>query len=197
MDTSDQTQQYTAEPDPLDLPRQRETGPEEPQDTVPGPARVRAGTTAASMIRTSHAERDEALRSLATHFAEGRLETAEFDARADVALAARTRADLRRLFTDLPGGSPAALLDQPLDDRAMRYPRSGRRGPGRPDRPYQQRDRRSYRRGFGGPPAVGRRLTILAAVLLAAAFGALRHGYFPFPLIPALFILIRRPWRWN
>ena len=216
MDTRDLTGQNAAEPDPFDLPPQRGAEPLEPRDAVPGRAPLPAvpaptgsastgavptgaGSTA-GVIRTSDEERDEALRTLAAHYAAGRLETAEFDARADVALAARTRDDLRRLFLDLPGGSPASLLDAPIADEAVRYPRPARPGrlvPGRPYPLYQQRDRRPYRGGFGGPPAVGRRLTVLAVVLLAAAFGALRHGYFPFPLIPALFILSRRPWRWN
>jgi hypothetical protein len=211
MDTKDLTGQNAAEPDPFDLPKQRRAGSDGPRDAAPADAALtdavpedavpdvfaptRAGT-AVGMIRTSDAERDEALGSLATHYAAGRLETAEFDARADDALAARTRADLRRLFADLPGGPPTALLDEPLEDRVARYPRRGLRAPGRPPT-YQQSDRRPYRPGFGGPPALGRRLTVLAAVLLMAAFGAMRHGYFPFPLIPALFILSRRPWRWN
>lgn len=151
----------------------------------------------AGVIRTSNDERDEALRSLATHYAAGRLETAEFDARADVALAARTRADLRGLFADLPGGSPLALLDKPPEDSVMGTARSGRGRWNRPDRSYRQRDRRPAGRGFAGPVAAGRRLTILALVLLAAAVGAASHGHFPFPLIPALFILSRRPWRWS
>ncbi|HEY3873559.1 MAG TPA: DUF1707 domain-containing protein [Actinocrinis sp.] len=162
MDKRDQTRQNAAEPDPYG-----------PRDAVPEDFAPTRADRAAGMIRTSDAERDEALRVLATHYAAGRLETAEFDARAGAALAARTRAELRRLFADLPGGAPG------------RTPQ------------YQQPDRRPYRPGPGGLPAPGWRLTVLAAVLLVAALGAVRHGYFPVPLIPALFILSRRPWRWN
>ena len=53
-------------------------------------------------VRASDAERDEAVRTLAAHYAEGRLDQPEFDERSDAALAAVTREQLRRLFTDLP-----------------------------------------------------------------------------------------------
>jgi hypothetical protein len=58
-------------------------------------------------VRASDAERDEAVQSLAAHYADGRLDQAEFDQRADAALAAVTREQLRSLFTDLPGREPA------------------------------------------------------------------------------------------
>ena len=54
-------------------------------------------------VRASDAERDDALRSLAAHYADGRLDQPEFDRRSDAALAAVTRDQLRTLFTDLPG----------------------------------------------------------------------------------------------
>lgn len=61
-------------------------------------------------IRASDAEREDALRVLADHYADGRLDRAEFDERADAAFAARTREQLRVLFRDLP--RPAAELVQ-------------------------------------------------------------------------------------
>ncbi len=53
-------------------------------------------------IRASDQERDAAVTRLQTAFAEGRLDDTEFDGRMRTALAARTRADLAELFTDLP-----------------------------------------------------------------------------------------------
>lgn len=66
----------------------------------------------ASVIRASDRERDAAVQRLQTAFAEGRLDDGEFDERMRTALAARTRADLDGLLTDLPAGpaSPAPRL---------------------------------------------------------------------------------------
>lgn len=58
-------------------------------------------------MRASDAERDEAVQTLAAHYADGRLDQTEFDQRSDAALAAVTREQLRRLFTDLPAREPA------------------------------------------------------------------------------------------
>lgn len=57
-------------------------------------------------LRIGDGERDRALQALAEHFAAGRLTTEEFDQRSDQVWKARTTADLRPLFTDLPGGLP-------------------------------------------------------------------------------------------
>ena len=77
-------------------------------------------------IRASDAEREDALRVLADHYADGRLDRAEFDERADAAFAARTREQLRALFRDLP--RPAAELVQ----QAGRAPRPTTRPPAPP-----------------------------------------------------------------
>lgn len=53
-------------------------------------------------MRVGDAERDRAAAALGEHFSAGRLDRAEFDARINAALAARTEADLAALFTDLP-----------------------------------------------------------------------------------------------
>jgi hypothetical protein len=53
-------------------------------------------------VRASDQERDVAVTRLQAAFAEGRLDDAEFDGRMRLALAAKTRADLAELFTDLP-----------------------------------------------------------------------------------------------
>ena len=56
------------------------------------------------MTRASDAERERALQSLQRHYSAGRLDTAEFEERASLATRARTRDELRALFTDLPRG---------------------------------------------------------------------------------------------
>jgi len=58
-------------------------------------------------IRVSDAERTEMADRLAAHFAEGRLNQAEFDERAAQAMNAKTRGDLSGLFDDLPEPGPA------------------------------------------------------------------------------------------
>ncbi|HWG24378.1 DUF1707 domain-containing protein [Actinospica sp.] len=62
----------------------------------------------ATRVRASDAERDDALRTLAAHYADGRLDQPEFDRRADAALVAVTRDQLRGLFADLPRERAAA-----------------------------------------------------------------------------------------
>jgi hypothetical protein len=57
---------------------------------------------AGGQVRVGDAERDRAAAALGEHFSAGRLDQAEFDARVNAALAARTEADLAALFTDLP-----------------------------------------------------------------------------------------------
>jgi hypothetical protein len=53
-------------------------------------------------IKVSDAERDQALAELGKHFQTGRLTQEEFEDRSERALAARTGAELRALFADLP-----------------------------------------------------------------------------------------------
>lgn len=53
-------------------------------------------------LRLSDAERDMALAQLGEHFAAGRLDKEEYDERSDAIWSAKTRADLRPVFSDLP-----------------------------------------------------------------------------------------------
>jgi hypothetical protein len=53
-------------------------------------------------LRVSDAERQTVTDRLAQHFADGRLDQAEFDDRVGRAMNAKTRADLSDLFSDLP-----------------------------------------------------------------------------------------------
>jgi Domain of unknown function (DUF1707) len=65
-------------------------------------------------IRVSDAERTEMADRLAAHFAEGRLNQAEFDERAAQAMNAKTRGDLSGLFDDLPEPGPAGSPGTPV-----------------------------------------------------------------------------------
>jgi len=60
--------------------------------------------------RIGDAERDRAVGFLQEHMAQGRLDADEFDDRLTHALQARTAADLRPLFDDLPEPRPAGLV---------------------------------------------------------------------------------------
>lgn len=59
-------------------------------------------TVPPSDMRVSDAERHAMADKLSSHFAEGRLDQAEFDERMGKAMAAKTRGDLAGLLSDLP-----------------------------------------------------------------------------------------------
>ena len=80
-------------------------------------------------IRVSDTERNSVAELLGQHYADGRLDQAEFDERISRTMAAKTRGDLAGLFDDLPetwpsGAGPAGPED--LAGPAYRGPR--RRG---------------------------------------------------------------------
>lgn len=77
--------------------------------------------------RASDAERNQAIDRLRTAYVEGRLDQEEFDERSRAALTARTRAQLERLFTDLPS-SLATTGSSPLPVRPV--PPGQHQGPG-------------------------------------------------------------------
>ena len=54
-------------------------------------------------LRLGDAEREQASALLRDHYADGRIDTEEYSERLDAVWAARTRADLRPVFADLPG----------------------------------------------------------------------------------------------
>jgi hypothetical protein len=65
-------------------------------------------------MRVGDVERRAAADRLGEHFADGRLDQAEFDERNGRAMSAKTRADLTDLFTDLPEtGVPAGPVRPP------------------------------------------------------------------------------------
>ncbi|EHR51683.1 protein of unknown function (DUF1707) [Saccharomonospora marina XMU15] len=84
--------------------------------TQPEPDELRIGT----------AERDESAKVLGEHLSEGRLTSQEYEQRVSQALQARTRAQLRPLFADLPAPHPAFLLTEaPSPGVAEPAPRAG------------------------------------------------------------------------
>jgi hypothetical protein len=60
---------------------------------------------AAGNLRVGFAEREEVVRNLATHCAEGRLTIDELDDRLTMVWSARTRQDLQEVMADLPATS--------------------------------------------------------------------------------------------
>ncbi len=68
-------------------------------------------------MRVSDAERNEVAEELSKHYADGRLDAAEFKERLDQAMGAKTRADLAGLLTDLPGQVTAEHVPAPVPRR--------------------------------------------------------------------------------
>jgi hypothetical protein len=80
-------------------------------------------------MRVSDAERQAVADRLAEHYGDGRLDHAEFDERVGRAMSAKTRADLRGLFDDLPEhGVPADAASPGSPAPARRKRRHSGRG---------------------------------------------------------------------
>jgi hypothetical protein len=120
-------------------------------------------------IRVSDAERTAVAELLGQHYADGRLDQAEFDDRVGRTMAAKTRGDLAGLFDDLPEAGPSG---------------AGPAGPGDPG-PVQYRGPR--RRGGG----LARPLLLLLLVFVAANFAwhAFTTFFFIQPLVWAFVIV--------
>ena len=120
-------------------------------------------------IRVSDAERNSVAELLGQHYADGRLDQAEFDERISRTMAAKTRGDLAGLFDDLPEGGPAGAGP------------AGPGGPNDPAVPYRRRRR-------GG---IVRPLLLLLIVFLCANFAwhAFTSLFFIQPLIWAFVIV--------
>jgi hypothetical protein len=72
-------------------------------------------------MRASDTERNEVADRLSRHFAEGRLDQAEFKARLDIAMSATTRGDLGGLFDDLPRLPAEPAPPQPRHRRLLPF----------------------------------------------------------------------------
>ena len=121
-------------------------------------------------IRVSDAERNAVAELLGQHYADGRLDQAEFDERVNRTMAAKTRGDLAGLFNDLPDSDSAG---------------AGPGAPGGPAIPY----RGQVRRGGGG---IVRPLVVLVGLFIVAnlAWHAFTASVFFFqPLIWAATIV--------
>ena len=77
----------------------------------------------ASDVLASDAEREAAVARLREEAAAGRLDTAEFERRIDLAYRAQTRGELARLAADLPAPAPPAA--SPWRSEAMRRQAAG------------------------------------------------------------------------
>ena len=121
-------------------------------------------------IRVSDADRNSVAELLGQHYADGRLDQAEFDDRISRTMAAKTRGDLTGLFDDLPETGPAGAGP------------AGPGGPVGPAAPY----RGSRRRG-----AIARPLLLLLLVFICANFAwhAFTSLFFIQPLVWAFVIV--------
>ena len=108
-------------------------------------------------IRVSDADRNAVAEQLGAHYADGRLDQAEFDERISRTMAAKTRGDLAGLFDDLP-------------DPGLRRP------PGRPGRAA----RRPPTSGPGAAAGSSARFILLAIVIVlcSTAWHAMNSFFF-------------------
>jgi hypothetical protein len=123
------------------------------------------------LLRIGDSEREGAAAALGEHYAAGRLQRSELDERLDATYAARTLADLERLFVDLPEPAPF---------------RPGR--PQRPAPPPERRQRSSVELAV---------LPVIAAMLVLFVVLTLLLRFPPFFLFPFFWIVMgrrRRVW---
>ncbi|MGH3281108.1 MAG: DUF1707 SHOCT-like domain-containing protein [Trebonia sp.] len=120
-------------------------------------------------IRVSDTERNAVAEFLGQHYADGRLDQAEFDERVSRTMTAKTRGDLAGLFDDLPETGPAG--DGPVDPG----------GPGGPSLTYS----RPRKRGLARPLL----LLILLFICANFAWHAFTSLFFIQPLVWAFVIV--------
>ena len=153
-------------------------------------------------MRVGDAERDAAANDLREHFASGRLTQDELNERLDRTFAAKTRADLGGLFTDLPSSTwqsaaTGRSVGLPADQWSDWGAGNGGRTPFGADDPFGGDGaggrQGGYRRRTLGAALVP--LVLLVALLtvgLLSVFGLGGPRPFGFALILAAFALLRR-----
>ncbi len=123
-------------------------------------------------LRIGDADRTAAAEELAEHYAQGRISPEEHSERLDRIWAAKTRADLAPVFTDLPGSAyraPTAYASADRQPVGQDRPRGGRPYPMPPfGRPPYTGDRRPTS-WFGALPVLIRVLLVAALVVLVVA----------------------------
>ena len=151
-------------------------------------------------LRIGDADRTAAAEELAEHYAQGRISPEEHSDRLDRIWAAKTRADLAPVFTDLPGSAyrapatyasadrPAIGEDRPRGGRPYPTPPFGRPPFGRP--PYT---------GKGRPTSWFGALPVVIRVLLVAALAVLVIAHLPLILIGIVIwaVLAHRGGAWH
>jgi hypothetical protein len=125
------------------------------------------GPYADQHLRVSDAERQAVTDRLAEHFADGRLDQAEFDERVGRAMSAKTRADLNGLFDDLP--------------EPMGPPETGASAMGAPAMPLRMRRRHRH-------PV----LVVVLAVIIAIAVAHAAGPWLWIGLLAAIVVLTTR-----
>lgn len=65
-------------------------------------------------LRVSDAERAAVADRLSKHYADGRLDEAEFNERVELAMKAKRQSDFSGLFSDLPDADPSGAVSRPL-----------------------------------------------------------------------------------
>ena len=125
-------------------------------------------------IRVSDVERNAVAERLSAHYADGRLDQAEFDERITKTMSAKTRGDLAGLFDDLPDPEPAGA--------------SVAGGPGGPAIPY-----RPHRRGgLLRPLLLAVIVIVVASIAWHAATSFFYIPWFPIAVILAIALFVAR-----
>jgi hypothetical protein len=122
-------------------------------------------------IRVSDVERNAVAERLSAHYADGRLDQAEFDDRVGKTMSAKTRGDLAGLFDDLPDPEEPAGAS------------SRSRSPGGPAIPYRPRRRGGLMRSL--------LLAVIVIVVASTAWHAVTSFYIPwFPIAVILAVAL-------
>jgi hypothetical protein len=126
-------------------------------------------------LRVSDVERNAVAERLSAHYADGRLDQAEFDERVSRAMSAKTRGDLTGLFDDLPDPDQSAGA-------------SGAGDHGGPAIPYRPR----RRGGLLRPLLLAVVVIVLASMAWHAATSFLYIPWFPIAVILAITLFVAR-----